>query len=303
RSYRSVEHYYQSHKTSDLSIQEEIRLAPTAGKSKKLGRKCVCDIDWDSKKDDVMRYALRMKFTGELKDDLISTSPAILEEGNSWGDTYWGICNGEGQNKLGQFLMELRSILEDEFSSPSSLIPGCQYDSNCGKCPHFRPCELRLRVEDYPIKVITFTGNRNLALNDVKKNLQEIHDSNPGTIWVTGMAYGLDLAVAKFAADNGIPFEAHLPFPAHIQISKWDLPTQKLHTALLEKASAVFTHSDKFSMQAYQLRNIKMADKADLVVAFNRNKKGGTVNMINYCKKSKIPIIDGFTHQYFSEGV
>jgi len=193
--------------------------------------------------------------------------------------------------------------LEGEFFSPSSLIPGCQYDSNCGKCPHFRPCELRLRVEDYPIKVITFTGNRKLTFNDVRKNLQEIHDSNPGTIWVTGMAYGLDLAVAKFAADNGIPFEAHLPFPAHIQISKWDLPTQKLHTALLEKASAVFTHSDKFSMQAYQLRNIKMADKADLVVAFNRNKKGGTVNMINYCKKSKIPIIDGFTHQYFSEGV
>ena len=32
-----------------------------------------------------------------------------LVEGNYWGDTFWGICNGEGTNWLGILLMAERA--------------------------------------------------------------------------------------------------------------------------------------------------------------------------------------------------
>ena len=49
-----------------------------------------------------------------LKNKLISTFPSILIEGNTWNDTYWGICNGKGENNLGLILMNIRKILKGE---------------------------------------------------------------------------------------------------------------------------------------------------------------------------------------------
>jgi len=43
---------------------------------------------------------------------LIHTDDQELIEGNSWGDTYWGVCRGSGQNKLGKILMAIRTMLE-----------------------------------------------------------------------------------------------------------------------------------------------------------------------------------------------
>lgn len=37
-----------------------------------------------------------------------------IVEGNQWHDTFWGVCNGVGQNNLGQILMNVRGILRDE---------------------------------------------------------------------------------------------------------------------------------------------------------------------------------------------
>ena len=36
---------------------------------------------------------------------------AILVEGNSWGDEFWGVCEGRGENRLGCLLMDVRSDL------------------------------------------------------------------------------------------------------------------------------------------------------------------------------------------------
>lgn len=35
-------------------------------------------------------------------------------EDNQWHDTFWGICDGIGQNHLGKILMDTRRILRDE---------------------------------------------------------------------------------------------------------------------------------------------------------------------------------------------
>ena len=57
-----------------------------------------------------MEFCLRKKFTEhlDLQKKLLETDDAILIEGNTWGDTYWGMCAGIGENKLGQLLMKIR---------------------------------------------------------------------------------------------------------------------------------------------------------------------------------------------------
>ncbi len=54
---------------------------------------------------------LREKFSPEmiLSEMLEATGDAELIEGNHWGDTFWGVCNGVGQNNLGKLLMAIRS--------------------------------------------------------------------------------------------------------------------------------------------------------------------------------------------------
>ena len=47
----------------------------------------------------------------DIAQKLMNTGDAILIEGNYWGDTYWGKCNGVGQNNLGKILMKFREEL------------------------------------------------------------------------------------------------------------------------------------------------------------------------------------------------
>jgi predicted NAD-dependent protein-ADP-ribosyltransferase YbiA (DUF1768 family) len=44
----------------------------------------------------------------ELKEKLLATKDIELVEGNHWHDTYWGVCNGVGENHLGKILMAYR---------------------------------------------------------------------------------------------------------------------------------------------------------------------------------------------------
>ncbi len=47
----------------------------------------------------------------ELAALLRATDDAELIEGNTWGDTFWGVCKGKGANNLGRMLMEIRSTI------------------------------------------------------------------------------------------------------------------------------------------------------------------------------------------------
>lgn len=55
--------------------------------------------DWEDVKVDIMLGLLRQKFQHpELGAKLLATGDAYLVEGNTWGDTFWGVFNGKGQN-------------------------------------------------------------------------------------------------------------------------------------------------------------------------------------------------------------
>ena len=89
----------------------------SGGGAKRLGRKVRLRPDWEDVKVSVMRDIIHAKFSDEsLKDLLLSTEGAYLIEGNTWGDRIWGQVNGEGENLLGQILMEERENIIAERS-------------------------------------------------------------------------------------------------------------------------------------------------------------------------------------------
>lgn len=111
--YPSSEHAYQAAKTRLIDEQNAIAKARTPGQAKRLGRNVTKRADWDEVKRDVMKDILRIKFSlPGLRDALLATDDAYLEETNTWGDTYWGVCHEVGANNLGQVLMEIREELK-----------------------------------------------------------------------------------------------------------------------------------------------------------------------------------------------
>lgn len=112
--YQTNEHFFQAMKTKDQKEREMVAAQSTPGLSKRAGRRIHLREDWEQIKDDVMLHGLRLKFQHpHLRDKLIATGNAILIEGNTWGDTYWGICNGVGKNRLGELLMRVRTEIAE----------------------------------------------------------------------------------------------------------------------------------------------------------------------------------------------
>lgn len=112
--YPSVEHAYQAAKTLNLILRVAFQSSYTAGQSKNAGRELRLRSDWESIKESLMLDLTRKKFQSDpLKSQLLATGYSELIEGNTWNDTYWGVCRGRGQNKLGKILMQVRKELVD----------------------------------------------------------------------------------------------------------------------------------------------------------------------------------------------
>ena len=112
----TTEHYFQAQKfTATPEYQEEIRLAKTPEKAKSLGasREKPIRADWDQVREDVMKKALKAKFTqnADLKAMLLSTGNRPLVEANPT-DSYWGYGRTKkGKNRMGILLQQLRDEL------------------------------------------------------------------------------------------------------------------------------------------------------------------------------------------------
>jgi ribA/ribD-fused uncharacterized protein len=112
-SYLSVEHAYQAAKTFDKDVRRGIKLCGSAGKAKRLGKSIPLRDDWESVKLQIMEDLVYCKFANNSlpRIKLLQTGDAELIEGNNWGDKFWGVCNGEGENHLGKILMAVRNHL------------------------------------------------------------------------------------------------------------------------------------------------------------------------------------------------
>lgn len=112
-TYLNTEACFQAQKTlSDKERKMFVNL--TASESKRLGRRVKLREDWEEIKDQLMYEIVKNKFMqhDKLREKLLATGSQELVEGNTWGDTYWGVCNGTGKNKLGTILMRVREELK-----------------------------------------------------------------------------------------------------------------------------------------------------------------------------------------------
>lgn len=111
--YTSVECAFQAAKVSDINIKKQIaQLTPKD--AKKYGKKVKLRSDWDNVRIDIMRDLLKIKFNDDhfgYRQKLVNTGDSYIEEGNKHHDTFWGVCNGIGENHLGKLIMEIREEL------------------------------------------------------------------------------------------------------------------------------------------------------------------------------------------------
>ena len=112
--YPSPENAYQAAKTNDPEERKWF-LNVKSAEAKKLGRKVTMRTNWDEIKNDVMLDIQRKKYAQEpFQSELIATGDAYIEETNHWGDVYWGVCNGVGENVLGKLIMIVRDEVSNE---------------------------------------------------------------------------------------------------------------------------------------------------------------------------------------------
>ena len=120
-TYPSTEQAYQAAKTLDREARIKIMsFKPNRRELEREIREVLNSVsirpDWtDEKRLEVMEYLLVQKFDGrdpDLQIKILETGDAELIEGNDWGDTFFGVCDGVGENHLGKLLMKVRGSLQ-----------------------------------------------------------------------------------------------------------------------------------------------------------------------------------------------
>lgn len=115
RRWPTTEHYFQAQKFAGTLDAEMVRGASSPMQAAQMGRDRTRPLrpDWEAVKLEVMREALRAKFTQhpDLRAALLATGDALLVE-HTGNDRFWGDGgDGTGKNWLGRLLMELRELL------------------------------------------------------------------------------------------------------------------------------------------------------------------------------------------------
>ena len=123
--YQNAEAAFQAQKCVDVADKASFAEL-TAVKAKRRGRQVKLRPDWDAVRIGIMEEVVRAKFTQnpDLASRLVATGTMPIEEGNSFGDTFWGVDvrTGEGENHLGKILMKVRKELVANMNLTDSCI-------------------------------------------------------------------------------------------------------------------------------------------------------------------------------------
>lgn len=121
--YLNSEAAFQAQKTLDLKQRAKFSYYDPKT-AKRMGRTVTLRQDWTNVKLSIMENILYAKFTSAdwLREQLLSTGDRPLVEGNTWGDTFWGVCKGVGENHLGKLLMRVRDRIRNENTSKEDNV-------------------------------------------------------------------------------------------------------------------------------------------------------------------------------------
>jgi uncharacterized phage-like protein YoqJ len=97
---------------------------------------------------------------------------------------------------------------------------------------------------------------------------------------ITGMALGWDTACALAAIKLQIPFIAALPFKG--QDARWTREQRAMYRLILDHSDEIVMVSRLNTVEAFQTRNVWMADHCEEVLALWDGSPGGTAHMIRY---------------------
>jgi ribA/ribD-fused uncharacterized protein len=108
--YPNAETAFQAQKTLNVEERRKFSMLKNPVQAKRLGRKVKLRDDWKEVKLDIMTEIVSQKFLQHphLIEMLLQTGDEELVEGNKWGDRFWGVCKGKGENHLGKILMKIR---------------------------------------------------------------------------------------------------------------------------------------------------------------------------------------------------
>lgn len=145
--------------------------------------------------------------------------------------------------------------------------------------------------------IIAGTGHRPNKLggygNDVFESLIQLatlalEKYEPARV-ISGMALGWDQALAQAAINLSVPFDAYVPFTG--MDAKWPTSSQQYYLSLLCNAREVVECSPPgYSAYKMQVRNERMVDDCDLLLALWDGSTGGTANCLKYAVTQQRPV-------------
>lgn len=135
----SSEHAYQAAKTLDQKERSAFTgLLMGPAEAKRAGKRVTKRADWDEVKLSVMYCVVWDKFfrNPDLALQLLATGEQHLEEGNYWGDRFWGTVGRKGENHLGKILMQVRQNVREvlELGLKATLDRAMEHDKKVNEC-------------------------------------------------------------------------------------------------------------------------------------------------------------------------
>lgn len=117
------------------------------------------DPSFEANKKDILFLLLSRKFSDEFfLKKLLDTGEEELVFVNSYGDKFLGVCDGDGENVLGETLMEIRNRKRDEFIKKDSYIYSIGYGN-------LRMQDFLHLLKDYGIEIII-----DIRINSISHN-------------------------------------------------------------------------------------------------------------------------------------
>ena len=217
-TFRCSEGAYMAAKFTDPAFQQRF-CGLTGNEAKQLGKTKHPSYrkDWEAVKVSVMREVLASKFSDpKLQETLLATVGTELVEVNWWGDRFWGVCKGEGQNHLGRLLMELRDqFLSNQLQQPApraALAPTPQFrlvahvgDLSQPRNPQGRSFEgSGLSVSQHPeawTKIARLGGRETWLLHKANPSFYEVPWPVPPEIYAWCEAKGFIEPALRFRAE------------------------------------------------------------------------------------------------------